>query len=544
VLCFGCLFLDAMGTATWARREQVSKHCSKPLSTMGMDKDEASLLQADIKLHSKMHGQEDYTPSEDEKSKHDSSLGKRDHNNGKSRADTYTKEKGKQVDDYREDTSEHAKDEKSKYDNYHGKRDQTKKHDGKSRADSYTRGTGKKGDDYGEETSEYAHAKKENAYAHAKDEDGKSRVATYTREKGKRGDDYGQDMSDYAHAKEDDSYAYAKDEKRKYDNHPGKRDRNKKHDGNSRADTYTREKGKRGHDYGEDMSDYEYPKDEKSKYDRNHGKNLPHKNYDGKSHVAARADYKDTGDFGEVRYGEGLHVQTSDYANVKEEKSNYDNYHDKPGHGKQQYSKSRANAYAKDDDKSVGNYREVRYGEDHTVKTGDYTPAKKIEYKYEAYNAKRAKTWKSWPKWKGYFGMKGRIAKHRNLRTLHGWMQAAQAIPVDAHEYCSFYGSHFEITEGPGSTPITKHDCESRIADIFAYNTQRFKNVALTWIKPNAVIARFDLFWCTLPCAGQSVVCGKRPVRDTAVLFQFNKASHIRYQEWFYDKHLLPKLQC
>jgi hypothetical protein len=67
VLSFGCLFSDAMGTAAWARCEQVSKHCSKPLSTVGMDKDEASLLQADLKLHSKMHDQEDYTPSEEER---------------------------------------------------------------------------------------------------------------------------------------------------------------------------------------------------------------------------------------------------------------------------------------------------------------------------------------------------------------------------------------------------------------------------------------------------------------------------------------------
>jgi hypothetical protein len=66
VLSFGCLFSDAMGTAAWARCEQVSKHCSKPLSTVGMDKDEASLLQADLKLHSKMHDQEDYTPSEED----------------------------------------------------------------------------------------------------------------------------------------------------------------------------------------------------------------------------------------------------------------------------------------------------------------------------------------------------------------------------------------------------------------------------------------------------------------------------------------------
>lgn len=291
-----------------------------------------------------------------------------------------------------------------------------------------------------------------------------------------------------------------------------------KNDGKRYSDAYDGDKDNTGDAYGKKTSDYAHVKEKGSKYTNYHSKHAREKNYDRKSHASTYAKDK-LGEYGGGEYGD---------TDMKVGKGKYSNYDGRHGSDK---GRERSDY---DGESTYG-------GDQHG---NGYAFAKEKTYEPGHFNAKLTKSWKRWPKFKNRFVMGHLAAQKRNMRTLKGWMRAAQATPVDAHEYCSFYAAHFAITEGPDSTPITQHDCKSRIAAVFAKNTQRFENLSLTWIKPHAVIARFDMFWCTLPCAGRSVVCGRHPVRDTTVLFKFNKASHIRYQEWFYDRELLPNPQC
>jgi len=360
-LCFGCLFSDAMGTATWARREQVSKHCSKPLSTMGMDEDEASLLQADLKLHSKMHGQEDYTPSEDQKDEYG------EDQYGKTSEYAYAKQKkGKHPYNYENDADRNSYgktpnhvyaekvDVKHGYSNGQG---QTGRHRdsgyAKDRHDDYNSDSDGNYDsdhdgknyDYDDSTAKDAY---EDHYRSSKYDDGDDSKHTYN-------DCDGKDTSPQYNSKWREDYAYSKKRSDNYYDNYG--------EGRSDGDNWGKSRGYyREVKYDSDhsgMTDYSTPVEGGStRYDEYPAENKHNDDYYSKTHVYWNSKEKaeDHELAGHGRYSNDHSYRTHDEAYVKEKKDAYGQYYGK------------------------GKYHDSQSG-----KTHDYTHANEGKGEYENY---------------------------------------------------------------------------------------------------------------------------------------------------------------